>query len=368
MSPRRILAATVAGAACCATTALGQRPSSPGNAATGATIATTLAIPPTLTPPAQPGDLVMTTLTGTTASPDILRRARLGRIAGVILMGRNITSADQTRRLTSALQAAARAGGQPPLIIAVDQEGGTVRRLGFAAPARSAREMGRMHDDAIHAEGQTTGQDLRSVGINVDFAPVADVPVGPASFLGSRAFGTGRDRVAAAACAFAEGLTAGGVRPTFKHFPGLGASGSVNTDFARSIITRPRPLIERDLDAYRRCATDPATLVMVSNAAYRSLTGTTPAVLHPATYRLARGIGVTGPIVTDSLNAKALAGQTDVAPRIVRAGGDLLLYTSEGASVAGYRELLRAVTRGQVSRAELNDRAARVRALRMSFR
>jgi len=335
-----------------------------------ATLATASGNAPSTPPmtPAQPGDVILTTFRGRTAPADLLRRARLGRIAGVMLVRDNIHTTAQVRALTRSLQAAARSGGQPPLIIAVDQEGGTVRRFASAPPAASARDMGGLATAQIRARAVATARALRAAGVNVDFAPVTDVPDTPRNFLGSRAFARTAAEVTRGACAFASGLDAGGVRPTLKHFPGLGGAGRINTDDGVVAIRRTAAARQRDLAAYRACAGDPSTLVMVSNASYPGLTGPTPAVFARATYQLARDIGVAGPIVTDSLSAKALAGQTDVAPRAVRAGADLLLYTSEGTSIAGYRELLRAVTRGHVPRTVLRDRAERVRALRRGLR
>lgn len=314
-------------------------------------------------PPPGPGDLVMTTFPGTTATPALLRRVRLGRVAGVLLTGRNIAGPAQVRRLTSTLQSAAYAGGYPPLIIAVDQEGGTVKRLATFPPERSAADMGGLSTTTIRSEGRRTGVALRSVGINVDLAPVADVPSSATSFLGSRAFSPGPKRAAITACAFAEGLHEAGVRPTLKHFPGLGAA-TANTDDARVSIPFGPARLKRDLSAYRRCANNGDTLTMMSSARYPRLTGTRPAVLSPPAYTFARDIGARGPIITDSLSAEALVGEPDIGTRAVRAGADLLLYTSWGSSVAGYRELLRSTTRGRITAEQLADRALRVRAFR----
>ncbi len=315
------------------------------------------------TRPITPGDLVMTTMTGTKPSTDLLRRARQGRIAGVLLMGSNVRSAAQVRRLTAALQAAAYAGGNPPLIIAVDQEGGIARRFSTFPPSQSARGLGSRAMDEIQSEGRQTGVALRSVGVNVDLAPVADVAAGERSFLGSRAFGGGAKRVSVGACAFSAGLHQAGVVPTLKHFPGLGGS-AVNTDEAAVAIPFGLARLKRDLTPYRRCGAQPASLTMVANARYTHLTGNVPAVLSPATYKLAHELGVTGPFITDSLNAKSLAGQQNMATRAVNAGANLLLFTSTGSSIAGYRELLRATKRGAVTPATLEARARPVRDLR----
>ncbi|MBJ7472218.1 MAG: hypothetical protein JHD16_13010, partial [Solirubrobacteraceae bacterium] len=155
--------------------------------------------------PADPGELVVSGVEGRVASASLLRRAREGEIAGVILMGRSIASTAQVRRLTGSLQAAARDGGQLPLLVMVDQEGGTVKRFASARPSRSARAMAGLGVAGVRAEGRGTGQDLLARGVNVDLAPVADVPTSASNFLGTRTFGTTPSAVARNACAFAAG-------------------------------------------------------------------------------------------------------------------------------------------------------------------
>lgn len=326
---------------------------------------------------ADAGELVISGVDGTKASRSLLRRARVGEIAGVILMGRSTRSAAQIKTLTSELQAAAREGGHPPLLVMTDQEGGTVRRLMFARPDRSARAMAGLGTAGVRAQGNGAGEDLRAVGINVDLAPVVDVPTSAASFLGTRAFGSTASAVSRNACAFAEGLAAGGVIPTLKHFPGLGAAGSVNTDDASVSIGASRATLERSWEPYRACGTPPPApgapptptptapgpLVMLSSAAYPKLLGDrTPAVLSSATYRAARSIGVEGPYITDALEAGALRSRTRVASRAVTAGAHLLLYTDETASKAGRRDVA-----ANATQTVIDARAARVQALRAAL-
>src|SRR6266545_6743676 len=100
---------------------------------------------------------------------------------------------------------AAATGGNPHFLVMVDQEGGTVRRLPSAPPRASAQTMGRWSAARVRWEGLLTGRALRARGIDVDLAPVADVPASTASFLGTRAFGNNRSVVASLAPAFAAG-------------------------------------------------------------------------------------------------------------------------------------------------------------------
>jgi beta-N-acetylhexosaminidase len=290
------------------------------------------------------GQKVVTAFTGTSPSPALLRRLRSGHLGGVLLFAANIASPQQLRALTRSLRRAAHQGGNPPPLIAVDQEGGLGKRLPWAPPSASAAAMA---DPA--AEGRATGRALRAAGITVDLAPVADVERRP-NFLGSRAFGATETVVARRACAFAAGLRSGRVTPALKHFPGLGDAAG-NTDLERVTITAPLRLAP-----YRRCATA-GSLVMIASATYPAL-GLSPAVLQARTYRLLRPGVVT---ISDDLSARALAGRADVAVRAARAGVDLLLYGgSEQTSAGAYRRLLRAVRQGRLGEQRVRASAARI--------
>jgi len=258
------------------------------------------------------GQRIVTAIDGVSPNAALLRLARRGRIGGVILFERNVRSIAQVRRGMQRLQAAAKAGGHPPLLVTVDQEGGTVKRFRSLPPTTSPRRMrnpGR--------EGAATARALKGAGVNVNLAPVADVTNDPGSFLYDRSH-----RSATATCAFARGLAAGGVRPTLKHFPGLGGAPA-NTDDAAVTLKASRKTLAARAAAYRRCGA--AGLVMLSNARYAAF-GNVPALIAPAVYRFLRTF-TKAPTITDSLQAAALRGTSHVPIRAVQAGVDYLLNT-----------------------------------------
>jgi beta-N-acetylhexosaminidase len=321
---------------------------------------------PARTHAAAVGDLLISGVDGPRASAALRGRLRRGEVAGVILLGPSIVSRTQVSALTASLRSAAREGGQPPPLVMVDQEGGDVRRLAWAHPRASARDLGHLALGEVEREGVATGRDLFVRGVNIDLAPVVDVRTNAANFLGSRTFASDAAAVARNACRFAAGLRHAGVVATLKHFPGLGAAGSTNTDLAPVMIDRPLAALRGDWLAYRSCGRLPGTLTMVSNASYPVLTGTLPAVLSARTYAALRGAGISGPVVTDALGAAALERQRDVAVRAVEAGADLLLYTDERGARVAHAALSAALRDGRISRATLRARAAGVRALRAS--
>src|SRR6185312_14218049 len=165
----------------------------------------------------QVGELVVLRFDGTAVPPYVLDILHRGWAAGAILFGDNIASPAQLHALTARLRAAS---AQTP-ILAVDQEGGTVRALPWAPPvaAAAAQRPG--------ADARAGARALRAAGLNVALAPVADLDAGPA--LAARSFGSDPRRVSAAVAAAVRSWRAGGVAPTVKHFPGLGRA-AVNTD------------------------------------------------------------------------------------------------------------------------------------------
>jgi beta-N-acetylhexosaminidase len=314
------------------------------------------------------GQRVMSRMQGTMPGAALLRRARSGQIGGVILFADNIQSPEQVAQATAALQHSARAGRNPRLLIAVDQEGGRVKRFPTLPPDQSPAELGQGPDAVARSrrEGARTAEALRRVGVNVDLAPVVDVRRRPDSFLGQRAFGTTPSAVRDAACAFARGLKTHRVAPTLKHFPGLGEADA-NTDLAHVSIDAPPQDIRRDYAPYRACAQ--LGLVMMNSAVYPRMFGSTPAMLARRAYtRELASTGFTGVTITDDLGAVALAQVRDLAVKVARAGADVLLYAgTEAASDSAYHSLLRAARSGALKRAALERSYARILALKATL-
>ncbi len=346
-----------------------------GLAACAAALACAYTAPIARAAPPTPAELVgqrlVVAITGTHANPQILARIRAGQVGGVILFSSNIVSPAQLKALTSALQGAATAGGRPRLIIATDQEGGLVRRIPWAPPKRSAQALGRLPTSVSATSGANSGAALAADGVNVNLAPVADVPTGPADFIEQqhRAFSTSRFTVARDAAAFAGGLEHGGVWPTLKHFPGLGRA-TVSTDDALVRIGASAATLRRGMLPYQvafRQGLDP--VVMLSTAVYPALDRRAAAWSRPIIHGELRGrLGFTGVTITDSLDAAAAVRHlTDpvLALRSAQAGADLLLVTGSQATSAGvYTRLLAAARSGALPGSRLAASYNRIVALK----
>ena len=229
-----------------------------------------------------------------------------------------------------------------------DQEGGPVRSFPRLPPAKAA---GDVHSAAeAYASGRDTGAALWNAGVGVDLAPVLDTPDGP---LGSREFNDPGFGVA-----FARGLAAGGVAACAKHFPGLGST-PVSTDDRPHVDGVVRP---RDLAPFRAAVRAGTRCVMVGNAFYRRF-GRLRASLSPAAYTLLRSLGFRGLAITDSLSIVRSAPVERWAPQAVRAGADMVLFTSPAHAARAIRALLPLARSG-----ELDEHVARVLAFRGALR
>lgn len=326
---------------------------------------------PAATLPQLIGQRLVVAMQGTSPSEQLLARVRRGEVGGVILFGPNVASRQQLRSLTGRLQAAARAGGRPPLLVAVDQEGGEVRRLPWAGPAGSASALGHESADAVRAAARAAGSALRAAGVNVDLAPVLDVPV-PGSFMAAerRTFSADPVRVGQLGASFATGLADSGIAATAKHFPGIGRARR-STDRSAVTIEATRAGLARDLQPFRRAIAVGVPLVMLSNAAYSAF-GPAPASWSTRLQALLRHeLGFRGVTVTDALEpAAATRGLTLARAAIlsVRSGVDLVLLTgSEASSAAVFHALVAEADAGRVSRASLRRSSRRILALKQRF-
>jgi beta-N-acetylhexosaminidase len=305
----------------------------------------------------------------------LLARARAGQIGGVILFGSNIYSAAQVEALTAKLQAAAAAGGRPPLLIATDQEGGAIKRIPWAAPTLSPPQMGSIGlASTARQQGAATGQALLGLGIDCDLAPVADVPGSTASFMyqEGRTWSFDPSVSATLSNAFARGLESAGDVPVMKHFPGIGYAAQ-NTD--SSVVTIPNPIsdLAAGLQPYSTAIAKSIPMIMLSNATYTALDPVNGAGWSRA---IAKGLlrdqmGFRGVTITDSLSGTAKARGIPVSTLAIRAaiaGTDMILVTgSEASTQATYQALLAAARAGQISRTRLLASYTRILTLKASL-
>ena len=319
------------------------------------------------------GQRLVVAMDGTTApSAALLGRIKRGEVGGVILFGRNVTTAAALKTLTAKLQATAKAGGQPRLLIAVDQEGGSIKRIPWAPPTLSPPQMGTDgRTSTARSQGAATGQALLGLAINVDLAPVADVPASTSSILykQGRTFSFNADTTAALATAFADGLQSAGVEPTMKHFPGLGLA-TANTHTTVVTISASKTTLAPGLKPYEAAIPDGLPIVMLSNATYTAYDAGNAAGWSTAIVKnlLRDQLGFDGATMTDSLDGTAHArgvSTASLALKAAHAGTDLILLTGSEATSSGvFTALYDAAKAGTLPRTQLITSYERIAGLK----
>ncbi|HEY3522289.1 MAG TPA: glycoside hydrolase family 3 N-terminal domain-containing protein [Candidatus Limnocylindrales bacterium] len=279
------------------------------------------------------GRRVVRSFEGTRPTPGILDAIARGRAGGVALYrGLNVESPDQLARLTAALQAA-RPRGDPPLLIALDQEGGQLQAFGegatpwpgnLALGAAGSTELAERAASAI-------GRELAAVGVNTVWAPVCDLLLDQSVVLGTRPFGDDAVAVGELAAATVRGFRAAGVAATMKHVPGHGTA-TADSHYDLPVVEAGAAELERHLVPVAAAVGAEVPLAMVAHVAVPTVVGdrTTPATFAPAIVEdvLRDRLGFRGVSVSDALNMGALGDLSDAPRHAVRgaaAGLDLLL-------------------------------------------
>jgi beta-N-acetylhexosaminidase len=290
-----------------------------------------------LTPAERIGELFMTGVPATGATSAGLASLRKERIGNVILVGDNAGGVTAAKRVTTGVAAKLRFAGVGAFI-STDQEGGEVQRLtgpGFTNMP-SALQQGKLTPSTLKTDSTRWGRQLAAAGINVDLAPVADtVPAKHASSnqpIGrfDREFGHTPTVVAQHVVPFVQGMNAGGVDTTVKHFPGLGRATG-NTDTMPG-VTDPTTRHSAYVAPYRAGVIAGTQFVMVSSARYPAIDPHHIAAFSKTIIgSMLRGdLAFKGVVISDDLGTSALHRFSDGrrATNFFGAGGTMLLATA----------------------------------------
>lgn len=313
----------------------------------------------------------------------IARQLCEGTIGGVILLGPNVKSRNQVKALTR-LFAAAGASAVP--LIAIDQEGGRVQRLGvrqgYAALPRAATVGARYSTKQAFGIYLKAARQVREAGFNVNLGPVVDVNVNPRNpIIGrlGRSFAADADTVAAYAKAFIAAHHRSGVLTALKHFPGHGSSKhDSHKGFVDITGTWQR---DRELAPYASLLKDAryADMVMSGHLYHSALAagGREPATLSAGAINglLRRDMGYDGVVITDDLEMGAIRdnfGFPETIVKAIRAGNDILLISNSSRLDPGLPEkvvamIKKAVASGEISRAAIERSHARIRKLKQKL-
>ena len=311
------------------------------------------------------GQVIVARYTGTEPPLQLVEQFHLG---GVIVMGDNYASLDATVKSNQLLQSS---DDRPwPLVIGVDQEGGSVTRIG--APMTqfpTYMSLGAAIDLRLaRAAASANGEELRAAGFTMVFAPVADVTLGASDpTIGSRSAGDDAREVAAVVRASTLGYVDSGIVSVVKHFPG---HGSVTVDSHLALPHQGATVSElnrRDFLPFAASVEAGAPAVMMAHISVDRVAPGVPADLAPEVVGLLReDLGFDGLVVTDALEMEAVVSTYGAGPAAVaalQADSDLLLMPADVE--AAHSAIVSAVSSGSLPRARLEEAAAKVVALMM---
>ena len=272
--------------------------------------------------------------TSDTVGDDLIETLNKNAFGGIILMGDNITTYDKTKKFVNDLQE----NSDIPLIISIDQEGGDVQRLEYLSDLNvtnipSMYYLGKTENEELsYNVGKLMAEELRTIGVNVDFAPVVDIYSNPENkVIGKRSFGSDYNTVSKMANSLAKGLEDNGVIAVYKHFPGHGDTAT-DSHIDLPIINKTKEQLERlELKTFQSAIGNGAKIIMVGHIALPEITGdNTPASLSKilVTDILKKEMGFDGLVITDALNMGALTNNysyEEIYTKAIEAGVDLLL-------------------------------------------
>jgi beta-N-acetylhexosaminidase len=316
---------------------------------------------------------------GVGPSADILRWIGTRGIGGVKIFPRNVSDLPSLARDVAGMQKlAARGRFGIPLFIATDQEGGWVRQIKdetSVSPGNLALGASGVPGDAYRT-GYYLGRELAALGINMDFAPTADVYSNPeASVIGPRSFGSDPSTTGLLSAAYARGMEDAGVMPTAKHFPGHGSADQDSHGHLPKIDVSLDQLLDRDLIPYRILVREGIPAIMTGHLAFpRIIDDHTPASLSPFFLKgILRGkLGFKGLVITDDMEMEGvLEDGMDTAGasrRALEAGNNMVLISHTPATQERAWNALRAAVRSSPAfRSSLMDSVERILDTKIRF-
>ena len=285
-------------------------------------------------------------------------------LGGYILFARDFTGKTK-EEVTAAIQSYQNAA-EIPLLIGVDEEGGTVNRVSkntnlrktpFASPQELYTAGGW---DMIRSDTQEKGQLLQSLGINLNFAPVCDVSQDPQDFIYARSFGQDAEQTAEYVRTVVQTMSQEQMGSVLKHFPGYGNNSDTHTGIAYD----ERPIerfVNSDFLPFQAGIDAGADMVLVAHNVVSCMDGQVPASISLPVHNILRNeLGFDGVIITDDLvmeGVRQFAGDAEIAVRAVQAGNDMLCCTDFEVQVPA---VIKAVETGEITEERLNESVLRI--------
>ena len=293
------------------------------------------------------GQRLMVGFDGTDMNNDLGFLIGTLNVGGIILFSRNISSPHQLKNLCLAIQDYARTSGQPPLMIAVDQEGGQVARLKEPFTRFPGNPSMQGEEDAVHF-AKVTAAELLKTGINMNMAPVMDVaPTNIQSVMVDRVFGHDPAWVSKLGVQVIKHLQANGVMAVAKHFPGIGRT-TLDSHLDLPFLDADMEALQTsDLLPFKAAIENEVTGIMLSHIIYQQIDPEWPASLSHriANVLLRDQMGFKGLVVTDDLDMGAIKKHYDIeiiTRQILLSDIDMALICHKGPNIENAFEEIRA--------------------------
>jgi len=310
------------------------------------------------------GQMVMIGVYGTELNDDIIYLLNNFHFGGVIFFDRNLIGVEQAKKFANDIEYAA--NQKVPLFFALDEEGGRVARgRDFLEVAPSQEEIGYSGDFELAKHwARHNATILKSIGVNINFAPVADV-----GSRDTRSFGDDAQIVAQFVNAAANGYEQENFLYTLKHFPGIGKSKIDPHKEISNVEDSKEILNAEDLPPFKKIIREHDNskfMIMVGHLQYDALDPVNAASLSPAvmTGLLRNELGFSGVVITDDLEMGAIKNHTELSTlgvKMILAGGDIALvcHNYESQQIV-YNSILAAVNRGEISEQRINESVRRI--------
>jgi beta-N-acetylhexosaminidase len=311
------------------------------------------------------GQMFVVGMDGTEPNYYIEKMVRERNISGILLLGHNMESEEQTKELADSLQRLSmETEPATPLFVAVDHEGGEVQGAPWVSPQPSAAEVGdRADPEEARGISERIGGELTRGGMNTNLAPVVDTGSGAA--IGSRSYGEDPALVAFMGAAAVGGFEEAGVVSAAKHFPNHGPAFE-DSHIAQPIVNHDiETVLRSDLAPFRAAVEAGVPMVMMGHLVYPAVDPERPASLSPAAVGLLRDeLGFDGVIVTDDLimeGARRGGTTAEAALQAVEAGVDLLIISGPPEEqAAAYDAIVAAVESGEIPRERIDASVERI--------
>ena len=288
-------------------------------------------------------------------------------VGGVVLFSRNISNPKKTKKLIERLQV----NSKVPLFVAVDEEGGNVARIASNKKMKTtafppAESIGASKDGKyVYEMGRTIAREIRSLGFNVDFAPVADVKTSDLNTeIGDRSFGSDPNKVSELVSALVQGCQERGVLATLKHFPGQGASSGDTHQESVDIDSSISKLRDLDFVPFQAGIEAGAEFVMVSHISVSRVTETKePASMSELVMKniLREELGFGRLVITDAFDMASIVDNYtpgEAALNAFKGGADIILMPNN--LTEAFQAILGAVEDGSISKERLDESVSRI--------